>query len=299
MCQRLADLGAAAVMPMGSLIGSGMGVANPAEPRADLPRAPVPVIVDAGIGTASDAVIAMELGASACCSTPRSPRRRSGAAWRARCGTRSRPAGTPTLPAASRAAGAPSRRARSSASSARERAARCRRLCRHRPSPGGGAARDNRRRGRTRGRALGAGCATRPAAAERRELAARLARRRGARRPPSVGADVELAAADRRRRRASAAGDRDRGGARAARADALIGVSAHGEAGRRWAAAAGADYVTLSPIFFDRQQARLRAGARRRRCAQLRRYGLPVLALGGITAARPTPVSPPAPPASP
>lgn len=64
LCQRLADLGAAAVMPMGSLIGSGMGVANPANLELICRRAEVPVIVDAGIGTASDAVIAIELGAS-------------------------------------------------------------------------------------------------------------------------------------------------------------------------------------------------------------------------------------------
>ena len=65
MCRRLADLGAAAVMPMGSLIGSGMGVANPANLELICRRSEVPVIVDAGIGTASDAVIAMELGAAA------------------------------------------------------------------------------------------------------------------------------------------------------------------------------------------------------------------------------------------
>jgi thiazole synthase len=65
VCQRLADLGAAAVMPMGSLIGSGMGVANPANIELICRRVKVPVVVDAGIGTASDAVIAMELGASA------------------------------------------------------------------------------------------------------------------------------------------------------------------------------------------------------------------------------------------
>ncbi len=64
-CQRLADLGAAAVMPLGSLIGSGMGVANPANLELICRRSSVPVIVDAGIGTASDAAIAMELGASA------------------------------------------------------------------------------------------------------------------------------------------------------------------------------------------------------------------------------------------
>ena len=65
VCQRLEDLGCAAVMPMGSLIGSGMGVANPANLELICRRSPVPVIVDAGIGTASDATIAMELGASA------------------------------------------------------------------------------------------------------------------------------------------------------------------------------------------------------------------------------------------
>lgn len=66
VCQRLEDLGCAAVMPMGSLIGSGMGIANPANLELICRRAGVPVVVDAGIGTASDAVIAMELGASAC-----------------------------------------------------------------------------------------------------------------------------------------------------------------------------------------------------------------------------------------
>jgi thiazole synthase len=65
LCMRLADAGAAAVMPMGSMIGSGLGVANPANIEHICKRSPVPVIVDAGIGTASDAVIAMELGASA------------------------------------------------------------------------------------------------------------------------------------------------------------------------------------------------------------------------------------------
>jgi thiazole synthase len=65
VCQRLADVGAAAVMPMGSLIGSGMGVANPANLELICRRSSVPVIVDAGIGTASDATIAMELGAAA------------------------------------------------------------------------------------------------------------------------------------------------------------------------------------------------------------------------------------------
>jgi len=65
-CQRLEDIGCAAVMPMGSLIGSGMGIANPANLELICRRAGVPVIVDAGIGTASDAVVAMEVGAAGC-----------------------------------------------------------------------------------------------------------------------------------------------------------------------------------------------------------------------------------------
>ena len=54
VCQRLADLGAVAVMPMGSLIGSGMGVANPANLEVICRRSAVPVIVDAGIGTPTE-----------------------------------------------------------------------------------------------------------------------------------------------------------------------------------------------------------------------------------------------------
>jgi thiazole synthase len=62
-CKRLEDLGAAAVMPLGAPIGSGMGVRNPANLRIIVEQAGVPVIVDAGVGTASDAAVAMELGA--------------------------------------------------------------------------------------------------------------------------------------------------------------------------------------------------------------------------------------------
>jgi thiazole synthase len=64
-CQKLADVGCAAVMPLGSLIGSGMGVANPAAIELICSRSPVPVVLDAGIGTASDAAQAMELGCDA------------------------------------------------------------------------------------------------------------------------------------------------------------------------------------------------------------------------------------------
>jgi thiazole synthase len=61
-CRKLADLGAAAVMPLGSPIGSGLGIVNPFAIERIVATSPVPVILDAGIGTASDAALAMELG---------------------------------------------------------------------------------------------------------------------------------------------------------------------------------------------------------------------------------------------
>jgi thiazole synthase len=64
-CQRLAGLGCAAVMPLAAPIGSGLGIRNPANLRIILETVEVPVIVDAGVGTASDASVAMELGATA------------------------------------------------------------------------------------------------------------------------------------------------------------------------------------------------------------------------------------------
>src|SRR3954466_5291345 len=64
-CQKLADVGCAAVMPLGSLIGSGMGIANPTAIEMICKRSPVPFVLDAGIGTASDAAQAMELGCDA------------------------------------------------------------------------------------------------------------------------------------------------------------------------------------------------------------------------------------------
>jgi thiazole synthase len=65
MAKKLEDAGAAAVMPLGAPIGSGMGIQNPANLRIILERASVPVIIDAGVGTASDAAVAMELGCDA------------------------------------------------------------------------------------------------------------------------------------------------------------------------------------------------------------------------------------------
>ena len=64
-CRRLADAGAAAVMPLGSPIGSGLGICNPHLIELICARSPVPVVLDAGIGTASDAALAMELGCAA------------------------------------------------------------------------------------------------------------------------------------------------------------------------------------------------------------------------------------------
>ena len=61
----LEDIGCVAVMPLASLIGSGMGILNPWNLQIIIDRLKVPVIVDAGIGTASDATIAMELGCDA------------------------------------------------------------------------------------------------------------------------------------------------------------------------------------------------------------------------------------------
>jgi thiazole synthase len=65
VCRRLEDMGCAAVMPLGAPIGSGLGIRNKANLQIIKEFAKVPVIVDAGVGTASDATVAMELGADA------------------------------------------------------------------------------------------------------------------------------------------------------------------------------------------------------------------------------------------
>ena len=62
LARQLEEIGCVAVMPLASLIGSGMGILNPWNLQIILDRAKVPVLVDAGIGTASDAAVAMELG---------------------------------------------------------------------------------------------------------------------------------------------------------------------------------------------------------------------------------------------
>jgi thiazole synthase len=65
VCRKLEEAGAAAVMPLGAPIGSGLGIQNPNNLRIIREFSRVPVIVDAGVGTASDAAVAMELGADA------------------------------------------------------------------------------------------------------------------------------------------------------------------------------------------------------------------------------------------
>jgi thiazole synthase len=65
LARRLQDVGCAAVMPLGSPIGSGMGICNPYNLSIIVEHATVPVILDAGVGTASDAALALELGCDA------------------------------------------------------------------------------------------------------------------------------------------------------------------------------------------------------------------------------------------
>ena len=65
LCRKLEDAGCAAVMPLAAPIGSGLGIRNPTNLRIIKEFASVPVIVDAGVGTASDAALAMELGMDA------------------------------------------------------------------------------------------------------------------------------------------------------------------------------------------------------------------------------------------
>ena len=104
LARRLEEVGCAAVMPLGSPIGSGMGIRNPYNLQIIVERAGVPVIFDAGIGTASDAALAMELGCDGVllASSVSAPRTRPG--WRRRCAPPSRPATRRGSPAGSRAA---------------------------------------------------------------------------------------------------------------------------------------------------------------------------------------------------
>ena len=62
MAKRLEDIGCCAIMPLAAPIGSGLGIQNPINIRLIVEQSSVPVLVDAGVGTASDATVAMELG---------------------------------------------------------------------------------------------------------------------------------------------------------------------------------------------------------------------------------------------
>ena len=161
VCRKLADAGAAAVMPLGAPIGSGLGICNPHLIELICARSPVPVVLDAGIGTASDAALAMELGCSAVLlNTAVSKAQRSGADGdrHARGGRgRARWRGSP---AAFRSSPMRSRRARNSASSERE-ASRPAAAARHRPPAGAAAAGRGGRARRSRPAAAGSACARR------------------------------------------------------------------------------------------------------------------------------------------
>ena len=101
--RKLEDAGAAAVMPLGAPIGSGLGIQNPNNISIILERAKVPVIVDAGVGTASDACVAMELGAAGVLmNTGIAGATRPGADGPRDAGRRRGRGATPTSPAASR-----------------------------------------------------------------------------------------------------------------------------------------------------------------------------------------------------
>ena len=120
-CRRLADLGAAAVMPLGAPIGSGLGILNPHLIELICARVGVPVVLDAGIGTASDAALAMELGCAAVLLNTAVSRRAIRCGWRPRCVPPSKPGARRGLPDASRSGAMPRPRARNSAWSGRDR----------------------------------------------------------------------------------------------------------------------------------------------------------------------------------
>ena len=110
LARRLEDVGCAAVMPLGSPIGSGQGLLNPYNLRLIRERAEVPVILDAGVGTASDAALAMELGCDAVLCASAISRAEDPVAMARAIRLASRPAASPTKPAGSRAGSTPRRR---------------------------------------------------------------------------------------------------------------------------------------------------------------------------------------------
>src|SRR5690606_5211973 len=127
LAKKLEDVGCAAVMPLGSPIGTGLGIRNPHNIEMIVSRASVPVVLDAGIGTASDAARGGRGGwapgwgpprprrgrwswaATRCCWPPRSPGPETRSAWRRRCGRPSRRAGWLRRPGGSPSASGPRR----------------------------------------------------------------------------------------------------------------------------------------------------------------------------------------------
>ena len=107
LARRLEDIGCAAVMPLGSPIGSGMGIRNPYNISIIVERARVPVILDAGVGTASDAAFAIELGCDAVLCASAISRAHDPGRWPRRSASRSRRAGSRAAPAGSPAGAMP------------------------------------------------------------------------------------------------------------------------------------------------------------------------------------------------
>lgn len=128
---RLEDLGCAAVMPLGSPIGSGLGIRNPHNFELIVERAAVPVILDAGAGTASDAAFAMELGCAAVMLASAVTRAQEPVLMAEAMRHAVESSGSPTVRAASRGDGTPWPPRRPRASPPSTRAAGLRRL-RHR-----------------------------------------------------------------------------------------------------------------------------------------------------------------------
>ena len=226
LARRLEDVGCAAVMPLGSPIGSGQGLLNPYNLRLIRERAQVPVILDAGVGTASDAALAMELGCDAvlCASAisraedpvgdgardpprhrgrPPRPPRRPDPAPPLRRGVDARRGPSASSAEAARASSTPRRRQRDELHHERERAAhdqhldRAERL-RQRARPAGSRAAAARAspssRTSSRATARTAGCA--PAArcpTRRRTSRSRSRRARTAARPPTAAGRARTA----------------------------------------------------------------------------------------------------------
>ena len=112
-CKQLEEIGCAAVMPLAAPIGSGLGIRNPYNLRIILEQSRVPVIVDAGVGTASDAAVALELGCDAVLmNTAIAGAKDPDPDGRGDAPRRSRPAARRSSPGASRASCTRPRRAR-------------------------------------------------------------------------------------------------------------------------------------------------------------------------------------------